>query len=82
MRRDPLQTVKIERLSSNIKDIDIKQFETDPENKIEIPHENVNIDDMYQNYIKDITLIIEKHAPICRRQLKIGNTKHCMTRMH
>ena len=41
---------------------------------MEIPHENVNIDDMYQNCIKDITSIIEKHAPITRRQLT--NRKH------
>ena len=68
------QTVKIERLSRNIKDIDIKLFEMDLKNKMEIPHENSNIDDMYQNYINDITSIIEKHALITRRQLT--NRKH------
>ena len=46
MIRDPSQNVKIERLSRNIKDIGIKQFETELKNKIVIPHENINIDDM------------------------------------
>ena len=32
IRGDPSQTVKIERLSRNIKDIDIKKFETDLKN--------------------------------------------------
>ena len=41
---------------------------------MEIPHENVSIDDVYQNYIKYITSIIEKHAPITRR--KLTNRKH------
>ena len=41
---------------------------------MEIPNDNVNTDGMYQNYIIDITSIIEKHAPITRRQLK--NWKH------
>ena len=49
MIRDASQTVKIERLCRSIKDIDIKQFEMDLENKIELPHENYNIDNMYQN---------------------------------
>ena len=31
--------------------------------------ENVNIEEMYGNYINDITSIIEKHAPISRRKL-------------
>ena len=69
MRRDPSQTVKIERLSGNKKDIDAKQFEADIKNKLEIPHENASIEDMYENYIKDITSIIEKHASIPRGQL-------------
>ena len=38
------------------------------------PHKNVNIDDMCQNYIRDITSFIKKHAPIIRRQLT--NRKH------
>ena len=70
MRRDPSQTVKIERLSRNIKDKDIKQFEIDLKTKIEIPHENINIDDMYQNNVKGITSFVEKHASITRRQLR------------
>ena len=74
MIRDPSQTVKTERLSRNIRGIDIKQFETDCKNKIVIQHDNAKRDDMYQNYIKDITSIIEKHAPITRRQL--ANRKH------
>ena len=41
---------------------------------MEILNENANIDDMYQNYIKDITSIIEKYAPITRRQ--VTNRKH------
>ena len=82
MRRGPSQTVKIERLSRNIKDVDIKQFETGLKNKLEIPHENVDIDDMYQNYIEDITSIMDKHAPITRRQLTNRKHKHGMTRMH
>ena len=82
MRRDPSQTVKTERLSRNIKDIDIKQFETDLKNRLEIPQKNANIYHMYQNYIKDITSIIEKHKPITRRQLTNRKTKHGMTKMH
>ena len=31
--------------------------------------ENVNTEEMYGNYINDITSIIEKHAPISRRKL-------------
>ena len=69
MRRDPSQTVKIDILSRNIKYIDIKQFEIDLKNKLGIPQANANIDNMYENYIKDITSIIEKHAPTSRRQL-------------
>ena len=33
-------------------------------------YENVNIEEMYGNYIKDITSIIEKHVPISKRKLK------------
>ena len=61
MRRDPSQTVKIERLRRNVKDKDTNQFETDLKNKLEITHENANIEDMYENYIKDITSIICTH---------------------
>ena len=32
-------------------------------------HENVNIWEMYGNYIKDLTSIIEKHPPISIRKL-------------
>ena len=59
-----------------MKGIDIKQYKKDLKNKVKIPHENVNTDDMYQNYTKDVTSIIEKHAPITRRQLT--NRKHKM----
>ena len=74
MRKDPSQTVQTERLSRNIKDIDTKQFETDLKNKLEINYENANMEDMYENYIKDITSIIEKHAPTSKRHFT--NRKH------
>ena len=69
MRREPSQTVKIERQSRNVKNIDTGQFKIDLKNKLQIKHENINIEEMYGNYIKDITSIIEKHAPIPRRKL-------------
>ena len=70
MKKVPSQAEKIERQSRNLKNIDTDQFKIDLKNKLEIMHENVNIEDMYGKYIKDITYIIEKHAPICRRKLK------------
>ena len=76
MIRDHSQTVKIETVSRNIKDIDIRQFETDLKNKIELPRENDNMDDMYQNYLKNIISIIDKHAPITRRQLTKKKTQN------
>ena len=49
--------------------MDTDQFKTDLMNKLQIMHENINIEEVYGNYIKDITSIIEKHAPIPRRKL-------------
>ena len=46
----------------------------DLKNKLEITYENANIDDIYENYIKDIISIIEKQAPTSRRHLT--NRKH------
>ena len=63
------QTVKIERQIRNLQNIDTDQFKIDLKNKLVIMHENINIEEMYGNYIKDITSIIEKHAPISRRKL-------------
>ena len=60
MKKVPSQTVKIERQSRNLKNIDTDQFKIDLQNKLEIMHENNNIEEMYGNYIKDITSIIEK----------------------
>ena len=36
---------------------------------MEIIHENFSIEEMYEKYIKDITSIIEKLAPMSRRKL-------------
>ena len=75
MIRDASQTVKIEQLSRNIKDRDIKKFETDLKHKIELPHKNDNIHDMYQNYLKNIISIMDKQTSITRRQLTKRNHK-------
>ena len=45
-----------------------EQFKTDLRNKLEIMQGNVNIEEMYGNYINTITSIIEKHAPTSRRK--------------
>ena len=79
MKKVPSQLVKIEKQSRNLKNINIDQFKTDLKNKLDSRQENVNIEEMYGNYIKieemygnyikDITSIIEKHASISRRKL-------------
>ena len=69
MKKVPLQLVKIEKRNRNFKNINIDQFKTDLKKKLDSRQENVNIEEMYGNYIKDITSIIEKHAPISRRKL-------------
>ena len=66
MKKVPSQTVNIER---NLKNMDTDQFKIDLKNKLAIMHENINIEEMYGNYTKDIASIIEKHAAISRRKL-------------
>ena len=45
------------------------QFKIYLKNKLDSMQENVNIEEMYGNYINNITSTIEKHAPISRREL-------------
>ena len=66
----------------NIKDVNIKQFETDLKNKIELQHENQNIDNMYQKNLKDITSSMTNIQPYLKDSIQKGNTKHGMTKIH
>ena len=63
----PFTNCKNWKASRKLKNIDTDQFKL--KNKLQNMHENVNLEEMYGNYIKDITSIIEKHAPISRRKL-------------
>ena len=68
MKKLPSISVKIEKQSRNLKNINIEQFKTDLKNKLEIMQGNVNIEEMYGNYINIITSIIENPAPTLRRK--------------
>ena len=69
IKKIPSQSVKIEKQSRNLKNINTVQFKIDLKNKLEIMQQNVSTEEMYGNYINDITSITEKHAPITRRKL-------------
>ena len=63
MKKFPSQSVKIERQIRNLKNINTNQFKIDLKNKLEIIQENVNTEEMFGNYINDITSTIEKTCP-------------------
>ena len=68
MRKAPLISEKIEKQSKNLKNINTEQFKKDLKNKLGNMQKNVNIEEMYGNYIKTITSNIEEHAPTSRRK--------------
>ena len=82
MKKVPSQTVKIERQSRNLKNIDTDLFKIDIKNKLDIMQENVNIEEMYGNYINDITSIIEKHSLYLEENLQRSNTNHGLMKKH
>ena len=66
MKKVPKISVKIEKESRNLKNINTEQFKTELKSKLENIQENVNIEEMYRNYINTLTSIIGKHAPTSR----------------
>ena len=68
MKKVPKISVKIEMECRNLKNINTEQFKTELKNKLENIQENVNIEEMYGNYLNIITSIIEKHAPTLKRK--------------
>ena len=68
MRKPPIISEKIEKHSRNLKNIDIELFKDDLKNKIQDLQNNVNTEEMYENYIKIITSTIEEHAPSIRKK--------------
>ena len=68
MKKVPSISVKIEKQSRNLKNINTEQFKTDLKNKLEIIQGNINTEEMYGNYINTITSIIEEHTPISGRK--------------
>ena len=69
MKKTPSQPEKIEKKSRNLKNINTDQFKINLKNKLEIMPENANTEEMYGNYINNITSIIEKHTSLSRRKL-------------
>ena len=68
MKKVPSQTAKTEKQCRNLKNINTEQFKIDLKIKLENMKGNVNIEEMYGNYLNNITSIIEKHAPLSRRK--------------
>ena len=68
MKKVPSKSVKIEKQSRNLKHISTEQFKTDLKIKLEIMQRNVNLEELYENYINTIAYIIEEHAPTLRRK--------------
>ena len=68
MEKVPSISVKIEKESRNLKNINTEQFKTELKTKLENIKENVNIEEIYRNYINTITYIIERHGPTSRRK--------------
>ena len=64
----PKISVKIEKESRNLKNINTEQFKAELKNKLENIQENVNIEEMYGIYLNIIASIIEKYAPTSKRK--------------
>ena len=60
------------------RNVDIKQFERDLKNKIELSNDNQNIDNRYEKYLKDLTSIIDKYVPITRRHIMKKETQNIL----
>ena len=74
MKKVPSILEKMEKQRRNFKNINTEQFKIDLKKKLDNMQGDVNIDEMYGNYINTITSILEEHAPISRR--KCTNKQH------
>ena len=63
MKKVPSVSVKIEKESRNLKNINTEQFKTELKNKLEIIQENVNIEEMYRTLYKHYNIYYRKTCP-------------------
>ena len=68
MKKAPLIQEKREIKTRNLKNINRDQFKLDLKNKLDNIQRDINIDEMYGNYVDTITSTLDKHAPISRRR--------------
>ena len=68
MKKAPSLSVKNEKQSRNLKNINTEQFKTDLKNKLEIMQGNVNIEEMSGNY-KYYNIQYRKTCPYIEKEM-------------